>query len=362
MSGGLDSRFVAEHSRTNAEVTAFTFGEEDTRDVRYARLLADRLGIRHRPLGPVRGIEPSIVRDVVWRNEGSIPFPDCLSIVHHRAIRSEAVIIFNGHFGDSISGGHMLPALFLLRNREQLISHILAKRTLLTRDRFRRLFRPEILPTVDSRLRDAVQATLVPLEEKRIPLLFNLWDMTVRQRRYTFSTPSVDRYVFEQLSPFLDNEVHELALSLPVRWLIGQRSYIRAILIAFPEIAEVPWARTGRPIERHFVTRLGKLGWEYIQRRLARRSRRRVQPSQCERSLLQSQSLREMTSQFLGSDSFPHQLLDSRAIGALLDEHFSATAQHDLEVSLLLTLAAASELFLQSPVRNATGFLVEKAR
>jgi asparagine synthetase B (glutamine-hydrolysing) len=351
LSGGLDSRFVAAAlARITTDVTAFTLGPDTSRDVQYARVLAARLGFRHRTLRHPDPLPPPAVARAVWRSEGVIPFTDCLSMEVHRFVRPEAGVIFNGHFGDALSGGHLLPQLFLLRTREELVSHILAKRSWLGLDELRGLVRPDAFPAVAGRLRDAVHDTLRPHPEDRLPLLYNLWDLTVRQRRYTFPTPSVDRYLLEQLSPFLDNEVYEFALGLPLRWLFAQRCYIRAILAGFPKVARVPWARTGRPIETATAVRLARLALDSARRRVARLAgRRRTGPPWASRS--RGLELKAVADQFLASPAFPGRVLDSGRLRVLVDEHFGGRP-HEAEMSVLLTLAMASRLFLEAPVRR----------
>ncbi len=354
LSGGLDSRFVAGAlARASTDVTAFSFGPEDSNDARFGRELAARLGFRHLWLPePGAGFDPAVLFRCVWRNECTVPFTDSTSIEHHPNIQRAARTIFNGHLGDALSGGHLLPQLFLVRDRDQLAAHILTKRTALNPARLQRLYRAEALAPAHDRLRDTVRALLHGLNEPRIPELYVLWDLTVRQRRYTLPTPAVDRYLLEQLSPFLDNEVHEFALTLPIRWLFGQRCYIRAILNEFPEIARTPWARTGRPIESHFGVRLAKLGRDYLWRRVrkVRPPARRGAPAP-DGGRLRGRPLQEVLEGYLRSPAFPDRLLDPARVRGLIESHFEQGNRHDAEVSVLLTLAAGARLFLERPVR-----------
>jgi len=267
LSGGLDSRCVAGAlATTGAPVTAFTFGDESNRDVRYARQLASRLGFSHQ-VYTHRGHDfTAALSRVVWRTEGTTAFPECLSIEFHRHIRQDARLVFNGHFGDALSGGHLLPELFWLRRRD-LAGHILHKRIRIPKERLRALCVPERFDSLYDELTSSVAHGLDRFDEDRPVLLYNLWDLDVRQRRYTQSTQAVDRYLLEQVSPFLDNEVVELCLGLPLSELFGQRCYLRTILDAFPACADVPWARTGRAIESNHALRMFRLGSDSVLRK-----------------------------------------------------------------------------------------------
>jgi asparagine synthase (glutamine-hydrolysing) len=254
LSGGLDSRAAAGAlARVRGEATSFTFGPVDSPDFRYGRQLAAELGLVHHHLRNDETSLSELLPRVVWRTEGSLPFHQALSIAHHRQIRAEADVIFTGHFGDSVSGGHLLPALFLARNVRDLAEHILAKRSMLPVSTIRALFKRPFLEDALPELVRGIERSLLALDEDRLPLAYNLWDMLVRQRRFTFCSPAVDRYTFEVVTPFTDNDVVDWMLSMPIRYLFGQRVYKRMIVQTFPEIAHVPWARTGRRISTHFA-------------------------------------------------------------------------------------------------------------
>jgi asparagine synthetase B (glutamine-hydrolysing) len=345
LSGGLDSRCVAGAlAATGAPVTAFTFGNETSRDVQFARQIAHKLQFPHRVFKYDNVDFTDTLPRVVWRTEATLPFFDCLSIELHRHIRQDAELIFNGHLGDALTGGHLLPELFWLRRRD-LAEHILRKRILISKDRLRALCAPRTFDVLYDRMTQAVEHGLGTFDEERPALLYNLWDLEVRQRRYTQATPAVDRYLFEQLSPFLDNDVVEFCLSLPLIELFGQRSYLRAIVDAFPSFAQVPWARTGHVIERNHALRMLRMGGQSI----ARKSRRlfprgTTPPAPSQIGELRTPGLRDIARSYVASERFPDQVFDREAASALVERHFSGSASHREEVGVLLTLASASSL------------------
>ena len=108
---------------------------------------------------------------------------------------------------------------------------------------------------------------------------YNLWDNSVRQARYTFNSPAVDRYLFEQITPFVAADVVDWALRIPLRYLVAQRAYKHMIVRSFPEIAGVPWARTCRRIPTSFAADVARQGSGYLWKRL-RRTVRRPGPAQ----------------------------------------------------------------------------------
>lgn len=341
LSGGLDSRTTAGAlARVHPDVVSFTFGRADDPDFKYGRQLAGELGFAHCRLSYDDVSFLDVLPRIVWRTEGAIPFNDTLSIAHHERIRENADIILNGHFGDVLTGGHLLPALFLLRDSRQLVKHIITKRSMLSLDASRSLFKPSFAEEAYSEMVRGIEHSLLAFGEPSQPLACNLWDMTVRQRRYTFSSAAVDRYVLEQVTPFTDNDVTEWMLKMPLRYLFGQRVYKRMILQTFPEIKHVPWAKTGHPIAGGFVRDMAALGRLFATRRL----QRLIAPA---RSIAAAPNL----SNFGGRkdldvfwEALPTDMLDIGAVRsaarAALEGAGSTTA-----LFLLLTLAACIRLF-----------------
>lgn len=350
LSGGLDSRAAAGAlAGTRNDVIAFTFGREESREVRYAREMAQRLGFSHRRLS-YEGVSYSdALPRIVWRTECAIPFNQTLSTEQHRYIHPEVQVMFNGHFGDALTGGHILPQQLLMRSVDRLVEHILAKRTLIRLAGLRLVFREELLEAAYPEMLDALRRILGSFSEGRMPLLYNLWDITVRQRRFTFSSPSVDRYVFEQVTPFVDNEVVEWALRMPLRHLFGQCAYKRMILTTFPRIADVPWTRTGRPVPASFAADMARQGMLFAWKRL---QRRRPKPRSSGRragseSGLWEPALRARAEAYLGSDAFLSDVFDRDGIRGMLERHFDRGEDFSTPLAMLLTVAESTRLFVE---------------
>jgi asparagine synthase (glutamine-hydrolysing) len=352
LSGGLDSRAVAGAlARARGDVASFTFGPDESPDVRFAGQLARRLGFRHRHLKYPPDIYLPALPRVVWRTEGSVPYHSCTSVEQHRHMTAHDVA-FNGHFGDALTGGHMMPQQLLTRGVDRLVDHIFLKRSNMRLGDLRGVFSAGFLDRHYPAMRDSVRGAVARFDEDRTPLLYNLWDITVRQRRYTFNSPAVDRYLFEQVTPFTDNDLVDWSLRIPLRYLFGQRAYKRMIVRAFSEIAGVPWARTSRPVPTSFVLDAARQGGDFLARRarrfVAARAKRSVAcggPSQ-----LGDPRLRDRIETYLRSDAALAGAFDAAAVRATLDGHFGGGKPATYAVSNLLTLAEATRLFVTSPV------------
>ena len=351
LSGGLDSRAVAGALATvRSKVIAFTFGNASGIEVRHARRMAAQLGFEHRQLSYDRVSLHAALPRVVWRTECALPFNQTPSIEQHCHIHPKADVMFNGHFGDALTGGHLLPRQFLIHNPDRLVEHILAKRTIVGLPVLRRIFQKAFLDSAYSQMRDAIRRTLRSFDEERTPLLYNLWDMTVRQRRFTFCSPAVDRYLFEQITPFVDNEVVNWALRIPLRFLAGQRAYKRMIVQTFPIIADVPWTRTGRPVPTSWVRDMARQSALFGARRVRRilRARRPKGQNRAGSWNLTEPGFRDRVERYMDSDAFLPELFDRQSLRNMVERHFDRGEEFTAPMAALLTLAESVRLFLEN--------------
>jgi hypothetical protein len=129
-------------------------------------------------------------------------------------------------------------------------------------------------------------------------------------------------------------------LGMPLRYLFGQRVYKRMIVQTFPEIASVPWAKTGRRVPSNFALGMAVQARLFATKRL-RGPSARAQPAAAGPKL---QSLEAYAAGDCISDALPGDLFDRGAIRrvtrAALDGSGSRTA-----LFVLLTLAECTRLF-----------------
>lgn len=340
LSGGLDSRAVAGAlARVRPNVTTFTFGADDSPDLRYGQQLSEKLGFAFCRLSYENVSRAGLLPQVVWRTEGAIPFNETYTIAEHHRMRSNAEVVLNGHFGGVLSGALLLPEQFLARDLRELSGQILAKRTMLRPQTLREVFKRSFLREAYAEMVGGIERSLGQFEEQRLPLVCNLWNMTVRARRFTFCSPAVDRYLFEQVTPFTDNDVVDWMLGMPLRHLFGQRVYKRMILQTFPGLASVPWAKTRKPLSRSFVLDMA------LEARLfaAKRMRRFV-------GLARAAGREELgdLETHVGSrlvlDAFPDELFDRDGVRRTIHAALQGTGPA-VPLFVLLTFAESARLF-----------------
>lgn len=361
LSGGLDSRSVVlSIHRSHLPIPAYTFGYPESRDVVYAKQLAELLHLEHTHLTFDGGYLGQVMAPVVWRNEALFPFAASTSIYFHERIGARMDTILNGHCGDAVTGSHLRPYMLWERSRNKLIDRLYASRQLAGDAALQALLNPRFYQRHAGELFDAFRATFADIESDTIANVADAWDMENRQRRGTFHSPSVDRYRFEQRTPFLDNELVDHLLAAPPRWRFEQQAYKKMIVYSFPHARAVPWAYTGRRISTSPLFELGRAGWNFGRNRasaLAARFRASGQLvgqafRDLQSELRSDASIKREILRFTHSDSFPADVFDRTGIEELVRRHWEAGEDHTHLVTCMATFAVAHRVFLsESPHR-----------
>ena len=358
LSGGLDSRTVILGvPRERLPIPAYTFGDSGSRDVVYASELARLLCLPHFHLRFDPGYLSRVMYPVVWRNEGLFPFVSSTSIYFHSLIRRHMDVILNGHCGDALTGSHIRPEMMIARSRPKMIESLFRQRQVVPEGALAAVLKPSFYRQYSPLLLDAMRSTFDEIDNEKLPNVADAWDMENRQRRGTFHSPSVDRYRFEQRTPFLDTDLVDHLTSAPPRWRFQQRAYKRMIIRAFPRAAHVPWAYTGRPLAASASADYAVIGWSYLSRRagsLVAGARHRRRPEVTDFRDLASELradrlIADAILDFTEAPWFPDQVFDRDGVRDVVFRHFEQQQDCTRLVGALATFAAAFRLFLSDP-------------
>lgn len=356
LSGGLDSRSVLlAIDPKYLPITAYTFGYPESRDVRYARLLAELVGIPHIHLEFAHGYLGEVLPRVVWRNEALFPFTSSTSPYFHDRISRHMDVILNGHCGDALTGSHIRPYMMVGRSRKKLIQRMYASREVVSKETLSLVFNRGFYNRHAGELFGAMRETFADIDEDDPPNVADAWDMENRQRRGTFHSPGVDRYLFEARTPFLDNELVDHLVTAPPRWRFQQRAYKQMIVNAFPHARRVPWAYTGRPLSSSFTVEMIQTVREFIRNRAIRTVGRLTNQGagvtgqdfrNLGAELRGDASIRQTILNFAGSSDFPHEVFSAAGMREIVRRHFETAEDLAHMVGCLATFAIAYRLFI----------------
>ncbi len=379
LSGGLDSRAVAlTIPKRYLPLPAITYGEEDSNDVRFARQLADTLGLEHHWIEPERdrlvaeagriyrslageagaeGFYSAQLDRIVWRSEGLALFHGLASMIWHPIYRRQMRFMLNGAAGDAMTGSHLTPDLLLRPSRERVIADLYRRRFFQSQELLQSILAPAFYRRHALELREAFAADFAGIEADDPLAIANIWDMEQRQRRGSFTSFAMERYFCTCRSPFLDHELVDVLSRVPGRWRFQQRIYKRMLVEHFPEARHVPWAYTGGRLTAsptyEFAREVVNFGVSRARRLLPRE---RNKPDRWSfrdpvKMMREDPALARRLKAFVRSEHFPSEVFDAIGVTRLVDDfEREGGAQRHALFAHLLGLSSAIQHFL-APAR-----------
>ncbi len=361
LSGGYDSRSVAASIRRyHLPLPAFTFGEPQSRDVRFAAMLANRLGLEHHPLTDKDPYLYRNCRAIVWRTEGFIPFANTTSIRYHSRLKEKIDIILLGLLGE-FSGSHTWPQLLLARSRRAAMQAIFDRLLGSRLKAVRRIFDPVFFEQGFEALRARFQQSFEGLPNDHPMDLADSWNFIYMQPRSSFHSTSIDRHLFEARAPHMDFELVSFLLTIPPYQRLEQRVYKKMIAYTFPQIRDVPCTNSGQPINPHFAREYASMVARYLGRKAAaplekwfpgqkpmgREFRDLSADFRAEPELVE-QILRPL----LRADIFPARMFNCAGIEEIIREHYERNGRNENLLSLLISWGLAVKYFLQQDLSD----------
>lgn len=355
LSGGYDSRCVAASIRhCHRPVPAFTFGQAESRDVRFASMLAARLGLDHRALTEQTTYLYRYCRGIVWRTEGMSTFANCTSLRYHRILKAKLDIILLGFLAE-FNGSHTWPQLLMARTREAAMEALYTRLVGSRLPLIRRLFMPTFYNRMIEGLRDRFQTSCDRIQNDHPQNMSDSWQFLHQQPFSGFQTASVDRHQFESRAPLMDRELVNFLLTIPPAQRLEQRIYKRMIAYRFPDIRDIPCANSARPINPHFAQ-------EYILMTLRYAGRKLASPFQTwgrsapplgrefrdldEEFRAEPQLMEHILRPLLKQGVFPGEMFNLTEIQALIDDHYHAKGRHSGLLSQLISWGLAVQFLV----------------
>jgi asparagine synthase (glutamine-hydrolysing) len=355
LSGGYDSRSVAASIRQyHLPLPAFTFGYPESRDVRYAAMLAERVGLDHYPLTDREPYLTRHCRAIIWRSEGLSSFANTTSVRYHTVMKEKMDVILTGFLAE-FSGSHTWPRLLLARTRQEAMNAVFERVFKGHLSLVRRLFSTTVFAQAFEGVREEFVRSFSGIHNDHPLNAADCWNLIQYQPRITFQTPCVDRHLFEIRAPHMDAELVDFLLTIPPRARLEQRVYKKMIAYQFPQIRDVPCTNSGLPINPKFASAYAGLALRYVSRKarepVAKMVGRRPSLGREFRSLAEDfraepELARDVLQPLLETGIFPEAIFDRRGIEGLVAEHYAGRGDHEAMLSRLISWGLAAQYFL----------------
>lgn len=95
---------------------------------------------------------------------------------------------------------------------------------------------------------ESIDEELRKIDEANISNLIHRFSLANRSNRYSVALPNVQRQLVEYGFPGLDYDLTDFFLRVPPRYKKGAALYRAILHRKFPDVAAVPWAKTGKPL------------------------------------------------------------------------------------------------------------------
>ncbi len=264
LSGGLDSRFVAcALHKEGIPFDAFTLGADDACDVKFSRMLCERLGIEQTVVEPRYDEAWERLNWLAARQDGMVNVFHNFGASHRLShCRPTTRTVVTGFIGDAIAGHDLTPGL-LLTSRGHLPRHVLSVLGLCGQALLEQVVpathRPNTIP-IDKRIEMALAG------EDGCPTwaVFLEFMLNHRERKFiNYGNQTVRGHV-EPATPIAASRIVEHLSGLSFGHLFLRHLYRGSICALFPEVRSVPYDFIDLPPcvsrARILLQRLGKRG------------------------------------------------------------------------------------------------------
>jgi asparagine synthase (glutamine-hydrolysing) len=355
LSGGYDSRSVAASIRKHhLPIAAFTFGHAESRDVRFAAMLAERLGLEHTTLTSQGPYLYSNCHSIVWRTEGMLSFANTTSIRFHPLMKEKMDVFLTGVLAE-FGGSHTWPQLLVARSRRAAIQAIFDRIVRPRLEVARRIFAPAFFDRTFQELHTRFEESFSSVENDHPLNVADCWNVINLQPRSTYTAPSIDRPLFEARAPHMDSELVDFLLTIPPGARLEQRVYKKMIAFCFPDIRSVPCTNSGRPIEPRFATEYVKMLARYSGRSLAIPVRALLRtPAPLGREFRdlnedfrsEPELVENILNPLMRSGVYDASMFKSAGIEQIVEEHYHRGGSHENILALLISWGVAVRFFI----------------
>ncbi|MDP2028663.1 MAG: asparagine synthase-related protein [Thiobacillus sp.] len=256
LSGGLDARTMAgllAQSNYPGEVLSYSYGQASSRDVRYGRAIARKLGYRHIHIPTPADFMTRHLEQAAWRFDGEWPADSNwgarFSHTHPILGDLRGYTVLSGFMGDIILGSdryhYRSKTGDIPLGAGQLADIFFASVRDMPIDGLFDLLAGE---DAESRIAAIVNETFEPLQTIAPFLALLRSEFLHRQRRHTATIAQSVEYDLKIITPFLDRDVVDFSMLIPLAHYHDKSLYKHMIRNHLPKVASVPYANTGLPL------------------------------------------------------------------------------------------------------------------
>lgn len=256
LSGGLDSRLlasVAAENIKNIKAFTFNFGENKSLDNYVAKMIASQLNMEFCCLSLKSNHQVNEIEKCILDTDGHWAFYDQLSYIREIGKKHPGIALISGFLLDTLfkSGWAFFPGKFngnfqnALEKRYCSIGDYLVDK----------LFVKEFADHIKEFKSKSVQETIGDLPcEKPAEVSLKFYCINRGRRGHNLAFKAFRKYL-SVILPGTDYNLMDFAFKLSYGLRSNPEFYLKLICQWFPEIAQIPWDRTGKPLTDGIISK-----------------------------------------------------------------------------------------------------------
>ncbi|RIK42590.1 MAG: hypothetical protein DCC55_08390 [Chloroflexi bacterium] len=254
VTGGLDSRCLAgvlSQSVQPSGVRAVTIGEPGANDIEAGKAIAQSAGYTHTALFVGSDCLARYADEAVARLEGSVNCSTSWIFALDPFLQENKIqYAMNGFLGGTLTGTNLIASLCREAPTAQALQvlHRSFFQTIFREEDLAKLLKPTIYRNVKGESFNSIRRTYEAAPTGSLINRMIYCDLHQRQRRFIATHINVLSEFSRVLDPFAENQLLDFALTVPPELKIDQRFYKRMIVEHLPQVASVPYSKTGLPL------------------------------------------------------------------------------------------------------------------
>ncbi len=348
LSGGLDSRTIlGVVSQLGYKIPTFTFGTFGCDDQMGAELISKTLKMENHFFE----VSPDYLRywswTGVWLTEGMTRAAfHSLGILPE--IRKRVAILFNG-FGGNELWGHLsfslLEFVFAKESKNWVRRFFNKMNEPFSEDLLSKLFVPRYYSQIQTKAFQSFAESIAKFPEKSP---FNkIYHFLIRERgrKSILYGPLSDNNLVEYRAPFYDYDLVDFLLTIPPRQRMLAIFYRKFISQKFPDLAKIPYQRTGLPVNSSLTLLLFKKAQDMCRRKLFSTTgdkRGHVDDQNWMRNELKD----FVISTLLSKKATERGFFNPEFVKEIVDRHLLGRQNNTLKLGTLLTFELWNQLFI----------------
>ena len=249
LSGGLDTRIIAAYIPRDRGITAFSFGEPRSYDIRYAKKMNDILGFEHHIIPLTSDCITKYGERVIYALDGTLYLLVGQEMLFEELEREKEIELkVVGSCSSTLFGGFLDHKLVDgTYSEEELFEYLLDTHSIFKDEELKDLLAADYYEEVKDLLRKSFKESFVRAKElHHLPAnVIDYINFTERGRRWlSISAPLLSRLNTETVNIY-DYDLVDFMLTMPPELRLERRLCVAVLKYYYPELARITLQTTG---------------------------------------------------------------------------------------------------------------------